>query len=66
MASIVILTDERYTRPSPDDWYSAQIYLEERLIQEALATRGFEAPRVAWSDPEFDWSSADAAIFRST
>ena len=66
MSLIVILTDPRYTSPSPDDWYSAQIYLEERLLQEGLQTLGYEVQRVAWSDPDFAWGSARAAVFRST
>ncbi len=63
---IIILTDERYVTPDETNWYQAQLLGEERLLMAGLEARGLRTARVAWSNPDFDWSRARAAVFRST
>jgi len=63
---IIILTDERYETPDESHWYQAQLLGEERLLMVGLEARGLRTARVAWSNPDFDWSLARAAVFRST
>ncbi|MFN0075579.1 MAG: RimK family alpha-L-glutamate ligase [Prosthecobacter sp.] len=63
---IIILTDERYETPDESHWYQAQLLGEERLLMAGLEARGLRTTRVAWSNPDFDWSRARAAVFRST
>jgi glutathione synthase/RimK-type ligase-like ATP-grasp enzyme len=63
---IIILTDERYEHEDPGNWYIAQIMKEEGLLLDGLAVKGLRAKRVAWSNPDFDWSTTKAAVFRST
>jgi len=65
-----VLTDRRYagqgegsTMPSE---YVANVLLEDRLVVEALQNVRLEAERVAWCDPEVDWASASACLFRTT
>ena len=63
---IIILTDERYESDDEGNWYIAQIMKEEGLLLAGLRSRGLRARRVAWSNPNFDWSTTRAAVFRST
>jgi glutathione synthase/RimK-type ligase-like ATP-grasp enzyme len=63
---IVILTDARYETPDEANWYVAQLLGEERLLLAGLEARGLRTARVAWSNPDFDWSRTRAAVFRST
>ena len=63
---VVILTDMRYENPDDSQWYNAQLILEERLLLAGLEARGLRTARVAWSNPDFDWSRTRAAVFRST
>jgi glutathione synthase/RimK-type ligase-like ATP-grasp enzyme len=39
---------------------------DDRLLREALAAQGIEAPAVAWDDEGADWGSFDACLVRST
>jgi glutathione synthase/RimK-type ligase-like ATP-grasp enzyme len=39
---------------------------DQRLLQEALATRGIEARYAAWDDPRETWTGADLIVIRST
>lgn len=63
---IIILTDERYEVSDETNWYQANLFGEERLLMAGLEARGLRTKRVAWSNAEFDWKRARAAVFRST
>lgn len=63
---LVILTDDRYVKPSHTDPLVENLLLEDHLVKEALEKQGFKVARKSWSDPDFDWSSTDAVIFRTT
>ena len=67
---VLVLTDRRYAgqgeRSTMPPEYVANVLLEDRLVVEALRNVGLEAERVAWCDPEVDWASASACLFRTT
>ena len=63
---VVILTDMRYEAPDECQWYNAQLLREERILRDGLEARGLRTARVAWSNPDFEWSRTRAAVFRST
>ena len=63
---VTILTDARYTGTDPKDDYTANVYLEDGLVQKALEAAGLTTNRIAWSDKAFDWGTTRFALFRST
>jgi glutathione synthase/RimK-type ligase-like ATP-grasp enzyme len=63
---VVILTESRYENPASVDWYIENILFEDNLLRQELAQLGLRVERVAWARPDFDWSQAKAAVFRST
>lgn len=63
---IMILTESRYLRPKQETEYVQNILLEDGLLQKAFENLGLKAKRVDWADPEIDWESTRAAIFRTT
>lgn len=66
MYDITILTDKRYISENTKDEYSANVLLEDSLLQKALENKGLKVNRTNWDDENFDWSSTKSAIFRST
>jgi glutathione synthase/RimK-type ligase-like ATP-grasp enzyme len=63
---ITLLTDARYLKPKPGDWYVENIFQEDDLLTAALATRGFNVHRTNWDNPDFDWTQTQYALFRTT
>lgn len=63
---VVILTEARYEKPSEVDWYIQNLLYEDNLLRQELERRGLNVARVDWAREGFDWSTARAAIFRST
>jgi glutathione synthase/RimK-type ligase-like ATP-grasp enzyme len=63
---LVVLTDHRYANPSKIDDYTKNIIVEDALVVNALGKLGLKVIRLAWSDPDFDWSSTKAVLFRTT
>jgi len=61
----VVLTDDVFIQP-PKDLHEQNSWDEDRLVLEALEAQGFKVTRKSWADPDFDWSSTSAAIFRTT
>lgn len=66
MTDITLLTDHRYVAPSETSDYIRNVLLEDRLVREALESRGLSVHRTHWDDPEYDWSSTQYALFRTT
>lgn len=63
---VVVLTDLRYAHPSKIDDYTKNVIIEDALVVNALSKLGLKVIRLAWSDPDFDWSSTKAVLFRTT
>lgn len=62
----VVLTDDLHVSPTHKDQYTQNVLDEDRLVIEALEAQGYAVSRKSWSDPEFDWSTTRAVIFRTT
>lgn len=65
MYDVVILTDERYVNPKRRNDYIDNVMKEDQLIMDALIALDFHVIKVAWSDPNFDWSKTKYALFRT-
>jgi len=66
MFDIVVLTQAEYINPDKVDWYVQQVLDEDNYVIDALRARGLNVCKKDWSDPEFDWTSARALMFRTT
>lgn len=62
---ITILTEKQYVAPTDQSEYVQNVMLEDRLVQEALEAKGLKVFRTNWDNPDFDWSSTKAVLFRS-
>src|SRR5687768_10743964 len=63
---VVILTESRYENRVVVDCYVGNVLSEDNLLRHGLEQRGLRVERVDWARPDFDWSRAKAAVFRST
>ncbi|MBV7270577.1 ATP-grasp domain-containing protein [Winogradskyella luteola] len=63
---IVILTDQKHANPNTIDDYTKNVITEDALVANALGQLGLKVVRLAWSNPNFDWSSTKAVLFRTT
>ncbi|TVZ59945.1 hypothetical protein NA63_2488 [Flavobacteriaceae bacterium MAR_2010_105] len=63
---LVILTDKRYLKDSKTNAYKHNVYYEDDLVKQALDSLGIKTLRLAWDDPNFDWSTTKAVLFRTT
>lgn len=65
---LILLTERRYEDASAAMRSSntRKIIREDLLVREALERRGLRTVRFDWSRPDVDWSSARAALFRTT
>jgi glutathione synthase/RimK-type ligase-like ATP-grasp enzyme len=63
---VAILTEQQYVSPIQTDWYIDQVLLEDDLLKKGIEKLGIACVKVDWANPDFDWKSVDAAIFRST
>jgi len=66
--TIALLTERRFeaaTAPDGDQFF-ANILLEDKLLANALRSRGLSAKRVNWARPDVDWSAFRCAMFRTT
>lgn len=63
---VALLTESRYLAPQPGVAYVENIFLEDRLLSEALAHNGASVERVDWADDSVNWGRFSAAIFRTT
>lgn len=66
MIDVAILTQSAYLQLDNNDPYQCQIALEEAWLAQALRQLGLTVQRLAWDDPQQDWSQVRAAVFRST
>lgn len=66
MIDIAILTQQCYLQLDMQDPWQCQIALEEAWLAQALREQGLSVKRLAWDDPEQDWSRVRGAMLRST
>ena len=64
--TITLLTDKRYLKNEPDNWYINNIFKDDELVTEALEKVGFTVERTHWDNEDYDWSKTDFALFRTT
>ncbi|MCE7991408.1 MAG: hypothetical protein HEP71_05485 [Roseivirga sp.] len=60
----VILTDDNFIQPPNAKTQTG--WKEDNMLRGALENKGFKVDRKSWSDPDFDWASTKAVIFRTT
>lgn len=65
MYDLTILTDPRYLNPKENDTYTSNVILEDKFLIDAFISEGLKVTRVAWDDPDFDWSLTKYALFRA-
>ncbi|MCG8372503.1 MAG: hypothetical protein MI700_03180 [Balneolales bacterium] len=63
---VAILTESRYLNPVDDSEYVLNVLWEDDLLKKALERLGLKVIRVDWADPDVDWLSIKAAVFRTT
>ena len=64
--NVVLLTDSRYVKPKKINAYIKNVLYEDSLVQKSLEGNNLKVCRLAWDDPDFDWSSTKFALFRTT
>lgn len=63
---VVVLTERRYANPSEINDYIKNVLFEDELVKKALEKDGLKVVRLSWDDPDFDWSSTNFVLFRTT
>lgn len=63
---VVILTDAEHAYPNKINEYTKNVLVEDGLVLNALGKIGLKAIRLSWDNPNFDWSSTKAVLFRTT
>ena len=63
---ITILTDQRYVAPIEIDGYIQNVLDEDRLVKEALERKGLNVHRINWDNHNFDWTTTEYILFRTT
>ncbi len=66
MLDVVVLTDERFVAPKDSNEYTTNVMFEDQLVITGLIKKGLAVKKVAWSDPDFDWSTTKYILFRTT
>lgn len=66
MYDCVVLTDRRYVAPTDIDPYTRNVLDEDGAVVSALAAQGLSVTRLAWDDPDMDWSQTRSVLFRTT
>ena len=66
MTDIVILTDQTNLPHYDENGNELLGYIEDAILKDALEREDYNVLRLAWDDPEFDWSTTKSIIFRST
>lgn len=66
MLDVVVLTDERFINPAEPDEYTRNVLFEDQLVMTGLISKGLNVRKLAWSDPNFDWSTTKFVLFRTT
>jgi len=65
MVDITILTDRRYHEPAEVTPYIQNILDEYDYLRKALIDEGLTVTRTFWDNPDYDWSTTRAVVFRT-
>lgn len=63
---IAILTDKRFLNPEKITPYIQNVLTEDALLGDALSNLGLSVTRINWDDEQFDWTSTQFVLFRTT
>ncbi len=63
---IYFVTEDRYITLSPGNSYIENIFLEDELLGNALASLGYRYKRVSWRDRSIDWENLEFVLIRTT
>ncbi len=63
---LVLLTEERYDKPTVLTPYISNILLDDERLTAALHSLDLKVTRKSWTDKSFNWASAEFALFRTT
>ena len=63
---VALINDHRWIDPPAQNAYIRNILEEDRILSEALGSKGFEVSRVDWADATIDWQGFDATVIRQT
>src|SRR6056297_2536352 len=63
---VALVNDHRWIDPPAQNAYIRNILEEDRILSEALGSKGFEVSRVDWADATIDWQGFDATVIRQT
>ncbi|MCL6265829.1 ATP-grasp domain-containing protein [Flagellimonas myxillae] len=63
---VVIISAPGYFVSNGESQLLDNVVWEDQLVVEALVQQGLRVTRISWDDPNFDWSSTQFAMFRST
>jgi len=63
---ITLVTCHDYENPTSTTEYVQNVLLEDRLIAEALQSKGLQVHRTSWDNPMFDWANTQVAVVRTT
>ena len=63
---LVLLTEKRFVSHTGANLVSQNVQAEAVRLKRALEDLGIRSRRVDWSSKDFDWSSADNCLFRTT
>ncbi|MEZ4796165.1 MAG: hypothetical protein R2785_03245 [Flavobacteriaceae bacterium] len=66
MIDIVILTDQKNINQFDKNGKVLNGYLEDAILKAGLEAEGLSVQRLSWDNPDFDWSTTKAILFRST
>ena len=66
MLDLVVLTDPHYLNPEHPTSSDLDILKEDEYVMSACRDQGLKVDRKSWDDPDFDWSTTRAVIFRTT
>jgi len=66
MPHVYLLTESRFLNRDDSNHHAQHVLEEDVLLSAALLDLGISSQRVNWADSSIDWSTADAAVFRTT
>ena len=63
---VVIATCDKYVAPTNITPYVQNVLTEDQILLSAMEAKGLSVTKKSWSDPDFDWSSTNKVLIRTT